>query len=292
MNAHEICRDRVALHRGLRLESPTEIVDIGANPIDGDPPYKRLLDDGLCKVTGFEPQQSALATLLERKSKHEKYLPYAIGDGNTHLFRLYRYKGLSSLLELDPASLDVFRCFQEGGTLVKEEPVETRRLDDVVEIERVDFLKIDTQGSELPIFQNGWGKLSRAVVIQTEVSFVPLYKGQPCIGEIDLELRTHGFIPHCAPAGRMTTRPIAPILMESNKWQGLNQLLETDLVYVRDFRHADDFTTEMLKHLALIASACYGSVDLTHRCLNVLVERGAIDRDMPSAYLQGKLPAK
>ena len=33
-----------------------DVVDIGANPIDGDPPYRLLLDAGLCRVTGFEPQ--------------------------------------------------------------------------------------------------------------------------------------------------------------------------------------------------------------------------------------------
>jgi hypothetical protein len=38
----------------------TEVVDIGANPIDGDPPYRTMLHQGLCRVTGFEPQPEAL----------------------------------------------------------------------------------------------------------------------------------------------------------------------------------------------------------------------------------------
>ena len=44
-------------------EPPVAVVDIGANPIDGDPPYRLLLDTGLCTVTGFEPQRQALAEL-------------------------------------------------------------------------------------------------------------------------------------------------------------------------------------------------------------------------------------
>jgi len=47
------------LHNILKLDRLTEIVDIGANPIDGDPPDKALLRSGLCKVTGFEPQEDA-----------------------------------------------------------------------------------------------------------------------------------------------------------------------------------------------------------------------------------------
>ncbi len=44
----------------------TAVVDIGANPIDGDPPYHEMLRKGLCTVTGFEPQPEALASLLQR----------------------------------------------------------------------------------------------------------------------------------------------------------------------------------------------------------------------------------
>ncbi len=36
----------------LNAERLTEVVDIGANPIDGDPPYKPMLQAGLCRVTG------------------------------------------------------------------------------------------------------------------------------------------------------------------------------------------------------------------------------------------------
>ena len=54
------------------------------NPIDGDPPYKKMLQSGLCTVTGFEPQTDALAELHRRKGPFETYLPNAVGDGQTH----------------------------------------------------------------------------------------------------------------------------------------------------------------------------------------------------------------
>ena len=37
----------------------TAVVDIGANPIDGEPPYKPMLQNRLCRLTGFEPQDDA-----------------------------------------------------------------------------------------------------------------------------------------------------------------------------------------------------------------------------------------
>ena len=55
----------------LKPQRLTEIVDIGANPIDGDPPYKVLLDNKLCRLTGFEPQAEALQQLNNLKSDLE-----------------------------------------------------------------------------------------------------------------------------------------------------------------------------------------------------------------------------
>ena len=45
----------------------TAIVDVGANPIEGDPPYVEMLHAGLCTLTGFEPQPEALAALEREK---------------------------------------------------------------------------------------------------------------------------------------------------------------------------------------------------------------------------------
>jgi hypothetical protein len=44
----------------------TQTVEVGANPIDGDPPYKLLLLAGHCELTGFEPEASAMEALRER----------------------------------------------------------------------------------------------------------------------------------------------------------------------------------------------------------------------------------
>ncbi len=76
----------------------------------------------------------------------------------------------------------------------------TRRLDSISEIEELDYLKIDIQGGELDVFRHGKSKLSKAALIQAEVSFVPLCEGQTIFGDIDIELRIQGFIPHFFPS--------------------------------------------------------------------------------------------
>ena len=72
----------------LMPEQLTAVVDIGANPIDAEPPYKQMLAGGLCTVTGSEPQASALAELERRKGPLERYLPLAVGDGTERVLRV------------------------------------------------------------------------------------------------------------------------------------------------------------------------------------------------------------
>ena len=160
----------------------------------------------------------------------------------------------------------------------------TKRLDDISEIKNLDFLKIDVQGSELSVFRSGRHKLAEAIVIQTEVSFLPLYEHQPLFAEIDLELRSQGFIPHTFAAVKRWA--IAPLMINSDPYQGLNQLLEADVVYVRDFSRAEVLTDEQLKHLALISHHCYRSFDLTLRCVLILEQRGSLKKGSHEHYTQ------
>lgn len=267
----------------LGIKHLTQVVDIGASPIDGVPPYKALLDAGLCHVTGFEPQPEQLAQLNRSKGLQERYLPYVVGDGVEHSLQLCRSVGFTSLLEPDPASLALFEYYQPLGQVLTRERVQTRRLDDIDDIEALDFLKIDIQGGELSVFQNGRHKLAQAVFIQTEVSFVTLYKDQPAWGEVDLELRAQGFMPHCF--ANIKRWPIAPAVIDGDPAKPLNQLLEADVVYIRDVRNMDSLSDAQLRHMALIAHVCYGSRDLSLRCLMALQARQAVAEDAVTLYL-------
>lgn len=258
----------------IRPARLTSVVDVGANPIDGEPPYKAMLQRRLCTVVGFESQDEALAELNARKSDLESYYHYVVGNGHKAKLRLCRLPGMTSLLLPDQNVLSHFAKFSEWGSVVSEHPVQTRRLDDIAEVRDLDFLKIDVQGSELAIFGSGREKLKQAVAVQTEVSFLCLYKDQPTFGDIDGELRKQGFIPHAFTAVKQ--RMIAPLSDPSNPHAAMNQLLEADIVYVRNFMRPAAMTVEQLKHLAMIAHHCYRSFDLAANCVHHLIARKTI----------------
>lgn len=267
----------------LAPERLTEVVDVGANMIDGEPPYTPMLAAGLCRVTGFEPQKEALALLQSKKGPLESYLPYAVGDGEAHTLNICLASGMTSLLEPDPVTLELFGVLDPLGQVIERVPVQTRRLDDISEIQHLDFLKIDIQGGELAVFRGGKARLAEAAAIQAEISFVTLYEGQPGLGEIDVELRSQGFLPH----GFVAMKPwrIASTLANKIPWEGSNQLLEADIVYVRDIARADFMSDDQLKHLALISHYCYGSVDLALRCVMMLERRQVLDAGAQQHYV-------
>jgi len=271
-----------ALSEILYPDRLTAVVDVGANPIDGVPPYKRMLSAGLCSVVGFEPQPEALSELHRRRGPLEKYLPDVVGDGREQTLRVCRAPGMTSLLEPDPIRLALFNEFPMFAQVEREVSVRTRRLDDIDEIENIDFLKIDIQGAELQVFGSGQQKLAKTVFVQTEVSFVPLYKEQPTFGVIDTTLHGMGFIPHCFAGVKQW--PIAPTVIDGNPRKPLLQLLEADLVYVRDFSSPENMTGEQWKHLAMIAHHCYGSIDLVMHAIISATKIGALKSNAAHRY--------
>lgn len=242
-----------------------DVVDIGANPIDGQPPYKSLLDANLAKVVGFEPNPQALSALIDKKGSNETYLPYAVFDGSVREFRECRAEGMSSLFEPNRDLLGYFHGFPKWGEVTGRQQIATVKLEDVQEIKNLDYLKIDIQGGELEVFKHAGRHLERCLAIHTEVEFLPMYEGQPLFSEVELFLREHGFVIHrFAP---IVNRVVQPMKVGNDIHAGLNQIFWADAVFIRDFTKFDSLSPLQLKKIALILHDIYGSWDLALRAL-------------------------
>jgi hypothetical protein len=93
-----------------------------------------------------------------------------------------------------------------------------------------------------------------------------------------------GFVPHCL--FELKVRPLAPLVFEGDPSKGVRQLLEADLVYVRDFGRPANLDGEQWKHLALIAHHCYGSIDLTLHAVDCAARLGAVKAGAGEEYLR------
>jgi FkbM family methyltransferase len=260
----------------IQLDELIHVVDIGANPIDGAPPYQPLLARKLCYVTGFEPLEEA-RNALRSQDPSGNYLSNAVGDGAQHTLRVCRAEGMTSLLKPHRKNLSYLTDFETFGSVVQEKSISTSTLDDIQEVKAVDYVKIDTQGSELTIIQGGKEKIKNCVVIQIEVSFFALYEDQPNFSAIDNALSSLGFMLHKIEA--IKRWPISPY-----RSPAANQVLEGDFVYVKDFRQDASFSLGQWLKMAYILHYCYKSYDLAAFCLRRIMETGNLSSDRCAAY--------
>ncbi|WP_226346287.1 FkbM family methyltransferase [Agilicoccus flavus] len=265
---------RAALTSGeLPAGDPIEVLDVGANPIDGDPPYLPLLRAGLARVTGFEPQPDALARLLERAGPAERYLPHALGDGRTHELSVCAESGFTSILAPDEGQLALLTDFPRLAEVVARVPVPTARLDDL-DVGRVDYLKIDVQGAEAMIVEHGRRTLADVLAVQIEVNHHRLYVDQPTAGQIDALLRGMGLVPHLTVATK--TWPLAPTPWADPDQAHAHTLVEADVLYVRDPATLADLADAQLLALARVVGLAYDSLGLARTCLTTLAQRGSV----------------
>lgn len=242
------------------------IVDIGANPIGGDPPYADLLADGRAEIIGFEPNPAALAVLQAEMGTAETYLPHAVGDGGRHVLHICQAPGMTSLLKPDPAVLGLFHGFPEWGRVLSTEPVDTVRLDDLEQTRGTEMIKIDIQGAELMVLQNATDRLATTLLVQSEVEFLRLYHGQPLFADVDSFLRGHGFMLHrFFPS---VSRVVRPLLVNNDVFAGLSQIVWADAVFIRDLSRLELLADAQLIALATLLHHCYRSVDVALHLLS------------------------
>jgi protein O-GlcNAc transferase len=256
------------------------VLDIGA-AFNSTPPYQALVDAGRARVVGFEPNPQECERLNREFGQPHRFFPYFVGDGGQATFHETNWVLTGSLYEPNSPLLEKFQHLAEVLQPVAKHPVSTTRLDDIAEIGDVDFIKIDVQGSELPVFQNALRALSGALLIQTEVEFVELYRGQPMFADVDIFLRGHGFQFHAFNG--FATRAFKPLMLNDDPNVGFRQALWSDANYVRDWMRLEDLPELKLTKYAVLAHDLLQSYDLAHLVLSALDRKAG--GGLAAAYL-------
>jgi FkbM family methyltransferase len=173
------------------------ILDVGANRGQYAKSLRAAGYSG--RIVSFEPLPECVAELERLSHDDPSWLVrgFALGKETARLpLRRMRNSELSTFL----APSDVGRrvCGEGMDTQATVE-VEVRRLDDVLRA-AVDglvaprvFLKLDTQGYDLEVFEGASGVLDRIVGLQSELSVIPLYEGMPSYIEALATYRRAGF---------------------------------------------------------------------------------------------------
>jgi FkbM family methyltransferase len=272
MMPHEAAVDAVVALCGADV-LPLHILDVGANPIEGDVSYKALLDRGLVRVTGFEPQAAALEELNRRKGPLETYRPEALGNGQAARLHLTRVGGFTSVFPADRGAARLLG-WNRAMSAARVETIDTRRLDDLDLGAPVDFLKIDVQGSETAIIAHGARTLAAAVAVQTEVRFLPIYAGEPSFGDLDATLRAQGFAFHSL----MHLKRVALRSPHAARLRRLHhrQIVDGDAVYLRNLTRIGEMSDRQLLAVAILGIGALDSASAAVLALDTLAARGRI----------------
>ena len=277
------------LHKMLAPERPTAIIDIGANPVEPSP-YDLLLTHGMAQVYCFEPQPSAYEALMAEPRPNRIVLPYAVGDGTESTLHICNHSGFTSLLAPNPAAIAYLGKWARMMTVTQRVQVQTVRLDDIAEIAHADLIKIDIQGGEAAVFQNGPDRLHDALMVFTEVAAIPLYVDQPLMHEQMRLLSDAGFYLHKFDTLKAVdlARRFSPFLQARHHQ---NQLVDGDAIFIRSLLDLPSLTDEQLKHLAILADAVTQSYDLVLAVLDILITKGCIGSEADVMDYCAMLPA-
>lgn len=174
------------------------IVDVGCRWGFADK-FSEDIAVGNITVFGFDPDKDECARLKEiyKDNANVNLVPLGLSS-ETGKRKLYLTKepACSSLyepIERLTKNYPALDCAKKE----REIEVELTTLDSWAsnnKVNKVDYIKIDTQGAELNILKGATSLLSTIRFLEVEVEFNPIYEGQPIFSDVDYFLRKYGFV--------------------------------------------------------------------------------------------------
>ena len=195
MSRYDYRRDPLAV-RKLFFESHAinVVFDVGANAGQFAQQLRETGYEG--NIISFEPLSSAFVNLAEAAKNDPTWQVQqcALGDKETTSeINIAENSWSSSLLDMLPAHVKS----APASAYIGKEIVDVHTLDAVFPRycepgSRV-FLKIDTQGFTKKVLDGGQHSLKIISGLQVEMSLIPLYSGEPLIGDVVSFLYENGF---------------------------------------------------------------------------------------------------
>lgn len=207
---------------------PLRLVDVGgANRLPS--PWARV--GSSLSVISFEPDTRSSVSATARATTTTVPAGLA-GRKGTRLLHLTRKPELTSLFEPDFDLVKMYQGAERWEVLDRlEVPVTTLDSSLAGAGRRHDALKLDVQGAELEILQGAMRTLSEILLVQVEVEFVELYRGQPLFGHVDEFLRSREFVLADLDIHRWHRKSVT---MQRTRRPDSGEIIFADAVYMRD----------------------------------------------------------
>ena len=183
-------RSKKSITKLLKDHKPLTIVDVGSR---GAPPPELQQIRPFARYIGFDASDTAQDHSLSHLKGWQDYsvIQAFIGKQSSSIeFKNYTDGGLSSALEPNG---EYVREFAPSTSVESREFMPTRSLAEVLgsKMREIDFLKLDTQGTELDILTTDG--VTEVPLLEVETEFIEVYEGQSLFGEVFEHLISSGY---------------------------------------------------------------------------------------------------
>jgi FkbM family methyltransferase len=242
---------------------PIQLADVGAR---GGMPGELMALEKFVDYACFDadPEECARLDAAEHRTHRFRAFPYFIADREAPVtFHIYKEGGHSSVYP--PGREFAAQFAGEDFGILRSVQVKGTSLDAVYEKESLappDFLKLDTQGSELACLRGASGILREVCLAEVEVEFMPIYEGQPLFHDVMKFMTEHSF----------ELLYLNRVFGQRPAYGGPSrgQILFGDALFGRSRSQVSSFETPKLVRYALLLIH-YGHLDFAH----------ALTRDFP-----------
>jgi len=267
-------------------KQPFCMIDIGAS--GGAVELWKKLGDHV-HIVGFEPDERAYEKLMQKSTTPSRitYLDTLLYDqsNKNHNFYYFNEQQLSSMLEPDA---NVLKCFgkQKPWEIAQTKEVTVDTLDNQLmknNINDVDFIKLDTQGTELMILEGARTIVNNSLFgVFVEVEFTPVYRQQPLFSDVDNYFRKRDFQLFEFVRTKYWRRPYFGKYVSSK-----GQTIYGDVLYFRTtqsfFKLLEQYPDPVVKKSKLLKAVSiallYGHLDYGIELLSAGVADALFDQD-------------
>ena len=171
------------------------IFDVGAHRGETSNYYCSLIEN--CIVYSFEPSTESYQALVNNTIHNPQIKPFNLALGNSNKKTELNINSFSQTNSILPTHQLGPQTWGDGLLETKKtEQINLMTLDEFVRtqsIERIDLLKLDTQGSEYLVIEGAMQTLSKIKIIYTEIITMPTYDGQIEFDEFIKLMRLNNF---------------------------------------------------------------------------------------------------
>ena len=231
------------------------LIDIGSS-FDIEPRWKKIKKK--IKYYGFEPNIKLVDKLKKQNKDCIDYQIYPIlvsDNKGLKELNITSHPGVSSVFKPNIPFLSKFKDYERYAI---EKTIKLRSdLIDNLNLQNIDFMKIDIQGGGLDALRGSEKTLKDIMGIEVEVEFQQLYKKQPLFGDINNFICEKNF------------EFVDFILIsrwERNNYNSYGQACFADALYLRspEFANSNYDKKKMINYLVILL--LYNKYDLIEAC--------------------------